>query len=371
MNTMSRSPSPRTWLRRSALGRLVFTAVLIGGVGAASVRASDTVHPLCSAASAERARLPPATACVTMATGAGGGASRVLVAATAGATGLPVGELAAADFVLLGEIHDNPHHHRLRGALLREIAAARAPPNGGARPGAVVFEHLRADQGPALDGLRRADGRFDPGLQASALLAAVDWASSGWPAADLFEPLFGAAIEGGFVLATGDPARGSVREVARKGLAVLASVELDALGLATPLDAPSQAELLDELVQSHCGVMPASAFGGMADAQRYRDAHLARAMVTARERHGSVVLIAGNGHVRADRGVPWHLGRMAPGRSIVSILFVEASGEKPLATDYVRGSATGRALADYVVVTPAIVRPDPCEVMRQRAGSKK
>jgi uncharacterized iron-regulated protein len=306
-----------------------------------------------------------------MATGAGGGASRVLVAATAGATGLPVGELAAADFVLLGEIHDNPHHHRLRGALLREIAAARAPPNGGARPGVVVFEHLRADQGPALDGLRRADGLFDPGLQASALLAAVDWASSGWPAADLFEPLFGAAIEGGFVIATGDPARGSVREVARKGLAVLASVELDALGLATPLDASSQAELLDELVQSHCGVMPASAFGGMADAQRYRDAHLARAMVTARERHGSVVLIAGNGHVRADRGVPWHLGRMAPGRSIVSILFVEASGEKPLATDYVRGSATGRALADYVVVTPAIVRPDPCEAMRQRAGSKK
>jgi uncharacterized iron-regulated protein len=117
--------------------------------------------------------------------------------------------------------------------------------------------------------------------------------------------------------------------------------------------------------------MPASAFGGMADGQRYRDAHLARSMVTARERHGRVVLMAGNGHVRADRAVPWHLARMAPGRSVVSVLFVEAVAEKPLPADYAQRSQTGQPVSDFVVVTPGIVRPDPCEAMRQRAGSKK
>jgi uncharacterized iron-regulated protein len=59
------------------------------------------------------------------------------------ATGKPVtraqliDRLAAADFVLLGEIHDNPSHHRLRAEL---IAASRKKP-------ALVFEHFpwRAD----------------------------------------------------------------------------------------------------------------------------------------------------------------------------------------------------------------------------------
>ncbi len=56
---------------------------------------------------------------------------------------------------------------------------------------------------------------------------------------------------------------------------------------------------------------------------------------------------------------------------VVSVLFVEAAAEKPLPADYAQRTAAGRPLSDFVVVTPAIVRPDPCEAMRQRAGSKK
>ena len=51
----------------------------------------------------------------------------------------------------------------------------------------------------------------------------------------------------------------------------------------------------------------------MAAAQRYRDAHMADCPHRGSARHGSAILIAGNGHVRADRGVPWHIRQRAPG----------------------------------------------------------
>ena len=65
--------------------------------------------------------------------------------------------------------------------------------------------------------------------------------------------------------------------------------------------------LLTELEASHCGLMPKSAFGGMAVAQRFRDGNMASILADAAPGSGQVVLVAGNGHVRLDRGVPWYL----------------------------------------------------------------
>ena len=116
--------------------------------------------------------------------------------------------------------------------------------------------------------------------------------------------------------------------------------------------------------------MPRSAFGTMAMAQRYRDVHLARALAMAADRHGVAILIAGNGHVRKDRGVPWALARLAPGRTMLVVAFSEASADRPGAADYVEAGADGRTLADLVVVTPRTERPDPCVEMRARFGRK-
>ena len=97
--------------------------------------------------------------------------------------------------------------------------------------------------------------------------------------------------------------------------AALTAEERAGLGLDTPLSAPLAEALNWELVDSHCGAMPPQAFGGMAAAQRYRDAHLADALLGAAARHGSAILIAGNGHVRSDRGVPWYIRLRTPGRA--------------------------------------------------------
>jgi uncharacterized iron-regulated protein len=74
-------------------------------------------------------------------------------------------------------------------------------------------------------------------------------------------------------------------------------------------------------------------------AQYARDAKMARVMADQWQQSGGkfgVILIAGAGHARADRGVPLHLARMAPRAKVLSLAFVEANdapaAESDLAT---------------------------------------
>jgi uncharacterized iron-regulated protein len=150
---------------------------------------------------------------------------------------------------------------------------------------------------------------------------------------------------------------------------VLDAAEHARLALDRPLPAAQLGGLLAELESSHCGLMPKSALSGMAEAQRYRDAHLARALADAADRFGRAVLAAGNGHVRKDRGVPWHLERMAPDKAVVVMMLeVEDGNTEP--PDYLDAMPGDRAIADFLVFTPRAERSDPCARMREQAGKK-
>ena len=131
-----------------------------------------------------------------------------------------------------------------------------------------------------------------------------------------------------------------------------------------------QDALLTELEESHCGMMPKTAFGNMAFAQRYRDAHLADAVLKAAEKQGSAILLAGNGHVRTDRGVPAYLRQRAPDRKVVSVMLIEVEDGKTDPQAYVPRDPDGKPVADYIVLTPRQQRPDPCEAMRARMKSR-
>jgi uncharacterized iron-regulated protein len=263
--------------------------------------------------------------------------------------------------VLLGEVHDNPAHHKLRGWLIAE--AVRARPQW--RP-AVVFEHIDTGRQPALDKFAALADGSRPSPTADDLLRLLDWDKSGWPPAQVYRPLFEAVVDAKLPIIAGNAPRDLVRAVARGGSAASAPEERARLRLDDPMPAPLAGALDRELAESHCGALPPQAIPGMAAAQRYRDARLADALLSAAERDGSAILIAGNGHVRADRGVPWHIWQRAPRTPVISAVLVEVEDGKTDPTAYMPRDPDGKPAADLLIFTPRAERADPCEKFRKR-----
>jgi uncharacterized iron-regulated protein len=91
---------------------------------------------------------------------------------------------------------------------------------------------------------------------------------------------------------------------------------------------------------------------------------MADMLLKASEKHGSAILIAGNGHVRNDRGVPWYIRQRAPDRKVVSVMLVEVEDGRNYAEAYVPRDPDGKPAADYIIFTPRAEREDPCVKMR-------
>lgn len=269
--------------------------------------------------------------------------------------------LLASPIVFLGEVHDNADHHALRGWLAANIPEIRRHTAGGLAGPAVVFEQLSTDKQPAIDAfmaLPKESRTLD------AFFKAVDWDKSGWAKYD-YRPLFQSVLDAGLPIYAGDAPRDLIRKAAREGATALPAAEQKRLGLDVPLDPSLHDASLTEIEASHCGLMPRTAFGGMAFAQRVRDATLADVALGAMERHGSVIVIAGNGHVRSDRGAPWYIRQRAPATAVSTTMLIEAEADKTDPEDYVPRGPDGKPAADTILFTPRIERPDPCEEMRK------
>lgn len=263
--------------------------------------------------------------------------STVVLDATTGAT-ISTSDLlrriGAADFVLLGELHDNAIHHQVRGALLM-ASSSRRP--------AVVFEQFARSSGPIPP---PAAGQEKEAWLDTHGFDRKNWA---WP---LHAPVVDAAIAVGRSLWGSGLSREMLRSVVRDGSGA-APVELVQLIQQSPLDSASRAAIDAELMEGHCGKLPVSMMPGMRAAQEVRDAAMANALL-AGAATGPAWLIAGNGHVRMDMGVPRLLRRAAPGKSILAVGLMERGTEEAAP-----GPATGK-LYQVIIVTPPAEREDPC-----------
>ena len=282
-------------------------------------------------------------------------------------TGHPIAEaleIGGAKFVLLGEVHDNAEHHLLRAGLIDDLTLRNAYGRNAHPP--VVTEHIRAEQVPALDEFRAFAAQapaYQPVTSAD-LFRALAWDKTGWPSAGLFAPLYDAVISARLPILAGDASRERIRAVARGGTAALLPEEGAGLGLEKPLPAPLADALAAELKGSHCGMLPDSAIPGMALAQRYRDAHLADKLLGAEQVIGTAILLAGNGHVRTDRAVPWYLRARRPNAGIVAVMLIEVEDGREDPAAYVPRDPDGKPAVDAIVFTPRAMRDDPCDKMR-------
>ncbi len=252
-----------------------------------------------------------------------------------------------ADFVLLGEQHDNPDHHRLQAEAIGVLVRAGKKPT-------VALEMLEPDQDAIVERYRS-----DPQAQAIGLGAELDWEKSGWPPWRSYRPIADVAFEAGLPFVSANLPHALVRRIVHEGLSALSLDEVARLGLQEPLPPALEASLEDELEKSHCGQLPQRLVVPMALAQRARDGQMADRMLGAKTT--PVVLVAGAGHARTDRGVPRTLRAARPRATIVSVAFVEVAHGRTSPAAYAERYDAESLPFDFVWFTPRATDDDPCE----------
>jgi uncharacterized iron-regulated protein len=240
---------------------------------------------------------------------------------------------------LLGEVHDNAEHHRVRTAVLRRAF------DSGWRP-AVVMEQFDIDRQADIERSRSERPR-----DASHLIVRAG-ATRGWDWAN-YEPLIQLVLQFDLPLLAGNLPRATAARFAREShAAVLGAERTRELQLDRMPDATWQAAQERQIDVGHCGALPRSALAGMARAQIARDAVMARFLIEHAPR--GAVLLAGTGHVRRDIGVPRWLTALRA-QTVLAVGFIEADSEPP---------APG--VFDAVVSAAPAKRADPCEAFKAR-----
>ncbi|MDO8862827.1 ChaN family lipoprotein [Haliea sp. E1-2-M8] len=250
--------------------------------------------------------------------------------------------LANADYVLLGENHDNPAHHKLQA----QIIASLAWPD----PAVAGFEQIHTEQATALEAWLQSAPDGTSGLD-----TALDWEQSGWPDWALYEPVFAAVLARGWrPLDLMFPAA-TVRAVFSGGIdAALRSDVIEQLQPDALFSPEQRLEMQALMADSHCGRIPSEHMAAMVDVQIARDAHMAWRLATSDKR---AVVITGNGHARRDWGVPLFLQQLRPEAKIVSITLTELAADRREPGAYATARPTW---TDFTLFTAAQDRGDPC-----------
>lgn len=247
-----------------------------------------------------------------------------------------------AKLVLLGEIHDNPHHHKAQADILRSMIA------NGRRP-TVVWEMIDRDRQSDIDKFAATGSR-----DADAFANAVDWANGGWLDFDLYRPLIQVALAFDLPMIAADLSPQDMQRVHSVGIDKAFPHLAHRWSLTDLYGAEEMDQHVEAVYLGHCKLVPRDRLTAMVSGQIARDAALAATALDADKGDG-VVLIAGNGHVRLDIGVP-KLIRAAD--SSASLIVVGLSEGQTMSDRY-----------DIIGVTTRVKRPDPCVQLRKHFKS--
>ena len=240
-----------------------------------------------------------------------------------------------ADIVVLGEVHDNPAHHRTQAAIVKAL-----------QPAALVFEMIPQADEDKVNELR------SEGAGREAIAAALALVGERLAGLRLLRRRSWRRRRRRMVFGAGQPAA-DVRRATVEGAAGVFGPDAVAYGLDKPLAPEEQAAREAILAAAHCETLPAEILPGMVEAQRFRDAGLADAALWARTMtgDGQVVVIAGSGHADKARGMPAALAVAAPDLKVVALGQFEPPPDDP--QDF-----------DAVLLAPPPVRDDPCRRVR-------
>lgn len=241
--------------------------------------------------------------------------------------------LLPADVVLLGEQHDAPAHQQRQREVLGALIAQR-------QAAALVIE--MAEQG--------GDTRRLPAHASEAdAQAALNWPASeaaGWDWA-VYGPLVMQAVRAGVPVWGGNLPRAQFRHT-------MQDATLD-----NRLAAPALQTQQNQIREGHCQLLPESQIGPMTRIQIARDRALAHTAEGAARVGQTVLLVAGNQHVRRDLGVPIHLGA----KLTTQVVLMQSGDDNATA-----GTSKDPLVADRVWQTAPVPPRDHCAQFKTPMG---
>ncbi len=206
-----------------------------------------------------------------------------------------ISDVKKADFVIIGEVHDDPDHHRLELAIIRALHESDVPL-------AIGLEMFRADSQRALDEWVRGSLTLDGFLP----LYYDNWRMA-WP---MYRDIFTYAREHRIPLVGLNISDKIVATVAKKGFASLTKKERQMLprGISCNVD-PTYMNFIREAYAGHPNETD-KLFLNFCEAQMVWDKSMAANLIDYRKLHPSqtVVVLAGVGHAW-KRGIPEQLAQ--------------------------------------------------------------
>jgi len=240
---------------------------------------------------------------------------------------------------LLGEVHDNPHGHNLRLELVMQLMGKNQKP-------VIAMEQFDRENQQALDLALTSCQDVD------CVLAKV--ATPGWDWL-FYKPYVQLALDKKITLVAANLSNTDVRKVMTQGFSsVYSPLEIAEYKLAQ-LPMHLLKDQRKSIQEGHCNMLPIQAIDPMVRGQIARDVWMAN--VVNNVKNQTVILIAGNGHVRKDAGVFQWLTRENQLTTQVHGYFEQA--DKSEANWY-----------DHVHVIPTIEREDPCRVFEKNRSKK-
>ncbi|SCC91293.1 conserved hypothetical protein [Thiomonas sp. X19] len=324
-----------------------------------------------------------------------GFADSPLVGRIVGADGLALqpaqllAQCAAASICMLGEQHDHPDHHALQAWVIQALAArgqlaavalemvdagrrfdgpadaapgnAEPPqvslaPTGGGSAGRA-WGRSPGNAGPPQVSLTPAGGGSASrpwGRSENGVRQALHWNNDGWPWALYVGPVMAAVRAGIPVVGVNLPD------------AEMMNAYRDPKWDASVPEAVRRS-VIDDVRDSHCGLLPAAQLPAMARIQFARDASMAAGCVALLQPRRTVVLLAGSFHADKTVGIALHLaaaGPVAHGTKLPSVFSLLLQG--------VDGDTAPRPPSgfDAVWFTPSTPPVDHCAALRKSLADK-
>jgi uncharacterized iron-regulated protein len=212
-------------------------------------------------------------------------------------------DIAAADVVLFGELHNNPVAHWMQGVVLRDMATLG--------PLVLGMEMLEADDQATVDDFMA--GRI--GQAAFDSLARL-WNNHATDYAPLLEM---ARLRQVPVVATNVPRR-YARMVARGGFEALDTLDADEKAWIAPLPIAYDPELPG--YRAMLEMMGDHASPNMPKAQALKDATMAHFLLQHHPRNGRSLHLHGTYHSDNREGIAWYLRKARPDLRVVIIATV-------------------------------------------------